>query len=338
MNRLPISIVVVMLLQGITAQTSEMNTFRVMSYNVENLFDLDDDSLTRDEEYLPGGIRGWNYTRYRKKLIHIGRVLVAGGWNPPAVVGLCEIESRKTLNDLTHNSAVKSLEYRFVHFESPDTRGVDVALLYQKEMFRPVNQKAISIVYPHAPGVHTRDLLYVAGKVPTGDTLHCFVCHFPSRLGGELESEPNRRFVASVLRQQVDSLLAIQRNSKIIIMGDFNDYPDNVSMNEVLGAVDPETAEGDLINLMFPLHKSGKGTHKHAGKWGALDQLIISRALLDPTSKFHTKADGATIFSLPFLLEEDSKFFGYQPFRTYAGMKYQGGYSDHLPVYVDFYY
>ena len=121
-------------------------------------------------------------------------------------------------------------------------------------------------------------------------------------------------------------------------MGDFNDYPDNVSMNEVLGAVDPETAEGDLINLMFPLHKSGKGTHKHAGKWGALDQLIISRALLDPTSKFHTKADGATIFSLPFLLEEDSKFFGYQPFRTYAGMKYQGGYSDHLPVYVDFYY
>lgn len=338
MKKLLFTIVVAMLIHSITARIPEPHTFRVMSYNVENLFDLDDDSLTRDEEYLPGGIRGWNYTRYRQKLINIGRVLVAGGWNSPAIVGLCEIESRKTLTDLTRYSAVRNLDYRFIHFESPDARGVDVALLYQKEMFRPVNQKAVSIVYPHAPGSHTRDILYVAGEVPTGDTLHCFVCHFPSRLGGELESERNRIFVASVLRKQVDSLLSIQKNSKIVIMGDFNDYPDNVSMNKTLGAVAPESQEGELVNLMFPLHSSGQGTHKHAGEWGALDQIIISRALLEPTSSFRTNANAATIFNLPFLLEEDTKFFGFQPFRTYTGMKYQGGFSDHLPVYIDFYY
>lgn len=314
------------------------NTFRVMSYNVENLFDLDDDSLTHDEEYLPGGLRGWNYARYRRKLIHIGRVLVAGGWNPPAVVGLCEIESRRAMIDLTQYSPIKNLGYKFIHYESPDARGVDVAMLYQPEFFRPLHHQPVRIHFPHAPASRTRDILYVAGKVPTGDTLHCFVCHFPSRLGGELESEQNRIFVASVVREKVDSIFSVNNNALIVIMGDFNDYPDNHSLLNVLKAKEYETVQSQLVNLMFPLHKAGKGTHKHAGEWGALDQLIVSRTLLNPGSAFYTLPGGAVILSPSFLLTEDKHYLGQQPFRTYLGMKYQEGYSDHLPVYIDFYY
>jgi endonuclease/exonuclease/phosphatase family metal-dependent hydrolase len=318
--------------------STDKQTFRVMCYNVENLFDLVDDSLTRDEEYLPGGIRGWNYTRYRQKLVNIARVIVATGWDPPAIVGLCEVESRKTMIDLTRYSPLKSLGYRFIHYESPDTRGIDVALLYQPLCFRPIYHSPIAVRFPHAPNLRTRDVLYVSGIVPTGDTLHCFVCHFPSRLGGELESEKNRKIAAAVVRTKIDSLFMNNSLAKIIIMGDFNDYPDNASMREVLGAVDPANQKGDLVNLMFPLHKAGKGTHKHAGKWGALDQLIVSRSLLNSSEPFYTQPEAMTIFGPSFLLEKDKKFLGEQPLRTYVGMNYQGGYSDHLPIFVDFYY
>lgn len=338
MKKLILAITGTLVMQFTFSQSASQSVFRIMSYNVENLFDLDDDSLTRDEEYLPGGLRGWNYTRYRQKLIHIGRVLVAGGWNPPSIVGLCEIESRKTLMDLTRFSVVKNLGYRFIHYESPDARGVDVAMLYQPEVFKPLNHKPVRIIFPHAPTSRTRDILYVSGTVPTHDTLHLFVCHFPSRLGGELESEQNRMFVASVLRNQVDSLLLTHQQPNIVIMGDFNDYPINRSMHEILGATHPEDSTSRLVNLMYSLHESGKGTHKHAGEWGALDQLVVSRNLLNKQNRFRTPASEATIYNLPFLLKEDLKYLGFQPFRTYNGMKYQGGYSDHLPIYIDFYY
>ncbi len=313
-------------------------TFRVMTYNVENLFDLHDDSLTRDEEYLPGGIRGWSYTRYRYKLASIARVIVSTGWDPPAIVGLCEVESHKTMIDLTRYSPLKNLNYRFIHYESPDARGIDVALLYQPLYFRPLHHMPINIQFPHAPDSRTRDVLYVSGIVPSGDTLHCFICHFPSRLGGELESEKNRTVVASVVRTKIDSLLTNNSSSKIIIMGDFNDNPDNASMNEILGAVDPDNKKGDLVNLSYPLYRAGMGTHKYAGKWGMLDQIIISRSLLNSTEAFYTRPETVTIVQPSFLLEKDKKYLGDKPFRTYIGMKYQGGYSDHLPVYVDFYY
>ncbi|MDD3194359.1 MAG: endonuclease [Paludibacter sp.] len=313
------------------------SVFRVMCYNVENLFDLDDDSLTRDEEYLPGQLRGWSYTRYRRKQVNIARAIVSCGWEPPALVGLCEVESQQALKDLTCYSPMKSLNYRFVHYESPDARGIDVALLYQPLFFRPLFHKPVAICFPHAPLTRTRDILYVMGKIPTGDTLHCFVCHFPSRLGGELNSEINRTFVASVLRREVDSLQRISTATNILIMGDFNDYPDNNSLCKVTGAVEVDK-EGDLVNLMFPLHRAGKGSHKYEGKWGMLDQLIVSRPLLNPASGLYTYPDKAGIMENSFLLEEDTKYFGFKPFRTYNGMKYHGGYSDHLPVFIDFYY
>jgi len=325
----------------VRSEEPEKQLFRVMSYNVENYFDCVDDSLTKDEEYLPGGMRGWNYIRYQQKQANIARVVVAvGGWTPPALVGLCEVESRRALVDLTRYATLKNLKYAFVHHESPDTRGVDVALLYQPDVFQVLDEKAVAINFPDAPQSTTRDLLYVKGQLPSGDTLYVFVCHFPSRLGGELESEQKRNHVASILRQKIDTIFYEDNDANIIIMGDFNDYPDNESMEKILQASFPVAPfqSSKLYNLMFPVHTEGKGTHKHEGDWGALDQIIVSGSLLENNTGFYTQSDAAHIFDADFLSEDDLKFLGKQPFRTYVGMKYNEGFSDHFPVYIDLWY
>ncbi|GAB1415566.1 endonuclease [Paludibacter sp.] len=312
-----------------------------MCYNVENYFDCVDDSLTRDEEFLPGGMRGWNYSRYVRKQHNIAKVIVsADSWESPEIVGLCEVESHKCLYDLVLGP-LHNLHYRFSHFESPDLRGVDVALLYKPESFKLISEEPVKIVFPSNSNSKTRDILYVTGNVKSSnDTLHIFVCHFPSRLGGELDSEEKRLHVAKVLRDKVDYIFDSYIDPKIIIMGDFNDYPDNKSMFQVLNAVSPDTeniVQDQLYNLMFPLHQKRMGTHKHYGDWGALDQIIVSGNLLNDNKKLFTRVSDVTIHKPDFLLEDDEKFLGKKPFRTYVGFKYHGGYSDHLPVYVDFY-
>lgn len=317
--------------------TRSESPLRVMFYNVENLFDCIDDSLTNDAEFLPGGMRGWNYARYKQKLENISKVIVnVGGWDPPAIVGLCEIESDKALRDLTRYSGLKNLKYKYVHFESPDQRGIDVALLYQPTVCKVLAKKAIPVRFKSQPKSRTRDILYVKLKVHTNDSLHVFVCHFPSRLGGELESEGRRKEAATILRQTTDSIFSTDGNAKILMMGDFNDYPTNESMLHVLGAKHPSVklSQGQTFyNLMFPLHLSGKGTHKHNGQWGALDQIIVSHALMNDKNFYCTEA---RIFEAPFLLMPDENGLGNKPYRTYNGMTYQGGFSDHLPLYVDF--
>lgn len=336
-------ILLLFLFSGITseAQSLQKSRFRAVCYNVENYFDCVDDSLTDDSEYLPGGMRGWNNEKYRTKQINIAKVIAAiGGWDAPALVGLCEIESRKGLLDLTTGNAMKNFGYKFVHHESPDARGVDVALLYKPEAFKPLHHEPVSINFPGEPNTKTRDILYVKGKANGNTDLHIFVCHFPSRLGGELESEDRRMFVASVLKSKTDSIFAAELQPNILIMGDFNDYPRNKSMLEILKALPPsgETSHRELYNLMFPLHQAGKGSHKHEAEWGALDQIIVSGNLLDHTQNFYTMTGDVQIFETPFLLVPDEKFLGKKPFRTYEGMKYIGGFADHLPVFVDFWY
>jgi len=313
--------------------------FRLAFYNVENLFDTEDDSLIRDEEFLPGGDRFWTYQRYQQKLQHISTVIAAiGGWNPPDIVGLCEVENRKVLEDLCNRSSLSALNYKIIHKESPDLRGIDVALLYQAKYFNPIGYKALKVIFPQNPGLTTRDILYVCGQVRHNDTIHVFINHWPSRTAGQMESEGNRIQAALTLRKEIDSLFNLYTRPKIVIMGDFNDYPDNVSITDVLKARSSfEKFENhELYNLSaFIVQSTHLGSHKFEGEWGILDQIIVSGAFLNAEVGLYTRKEDAHIFNADFLLEDDDAFAGKRNFRTYSGFKYQGGYSDHLPVFLD---
>lgn len=315
---------------------------RVVSWNIENLFDTHHDSLKNDHEFLPDAMRHWNYGRYKRKLADLARVITAiGEWNPPALVGLCEVENDSVLRDLTRRSPLKALGYRYVMTDSPDLRGIDVALLYQRDLFKLLSYRSIRIppFKQHRP---TRDLLHVSGLLLTGDTLDVMVCHLPSRSGGAKESEPFRLFAAGKLRAEADSILNARRHPQLIIMGDFNDYPTNKSVREVLGAKAPPTISKDispskLYHLLARKAKSKDfGSYKYQGEWGLLDHLIVSGNLLNQSGCFFTNEEKANVCLLPFLLKEDEKYGDKEPFRTYKGMKYQGGISDHLPIYTDF--
>lgn len=322
------------------SQSSEkINTFRVVSYNVENLFDCENDSLTKDDEFTFLGDRHWTYTKYKKKISDISKVIVAiGGWSAPSLVGLCEVENKKVLIDLVRYSPLKELNYSFVHQESTDARGIDVALLYQKKQFRLIHNEFLSIS-DSEKRFRTRDILYAQGIVPSGDTLHVFVNHWPSRLGGELESESKRLLVASVLREKINEIIEHSTSPFIIVMGDFNDSPENKSVSEVLAAEclgNKEVINTSLYNLFCGFHEKGEGSHKMAGEWTMLDQIIVSGTFLNDNVVLRTKPDNASVFMQDFLIEEDEKNLGFRPKRTYQGFKYVGGVSDHLPVYVDF--
>jgi predicted extracellular nuclease len=310
---------------------SAQNTFRVMFYNVENLFDILDEPGKQDEEFTPEGLRYWSNKRYYNKLNNLGKVITAvGEWSTPAVVGLCEVENDKTMKDLTEHSLLRKMRYRYVMTESADARGIDVALLYQRDQFKYLYHDCIRIAFPKNRQKKTRDVLHVTGEIITGDTLDIFVCHFPSRRGGQFESEPDRMHVASVVREKVDSVTSIRRNANILIMGDFNDEPADKSISQ-------ELVREDLYNLLLPVSKkSPVGSYKFGDQWNFLDQIIISKNLLDPHSPFHVSTPAGTIFQADFLLTDDKTHGGKRLRKTFHGRKYEGGYSDHLPVFVDF--
>ncbi|PLX16047.1 MAG: hypothetical protein C0597_08190 [Marinilabiliales bacterium] len=321
---------------SIYAQTQE--SYKVLFYNVENLFDTYDDSLTNDEEFLPEGERFWNNHKYYSKLNNVYKVIMAvGEWNPPAIIGLCEIENWKVLHDLVNNTPLVKYEYQIIHKESPDRRGIDVGFLYRQELFKPLDEEFLAINFPNNPESKTRDIIYVKGIANNTDTLHLFVNHWPSRWGGQLESEDKRIFVASVLKSKIDSIFDSNPSSNIIVTGDFNDYPDNKSINEVLNAKQNfyTLDKNALYNLSSDLAKTKDiGSHKYQGEWGILDQIIVSGNLLLSNNKISTSFNDAYIFSADFLLEPDEGNFGFKPKRTFIGYKYNGGFSDHLPTYL----
>ena len=301
-------------------------SFRVLFWNVENLFDCKDDPRKNDNEFLPESKRGWTSYRYWEKVRKLAKGIIASGKEyVPDLVGLCEVENDSCLFDLTRRSPLREAGYRFVMTDSPDQRGIDVALLYQRANFRLLQHQSIRIPHKLLKRGPTRDILHVVGKVVSGDTLDVFVCHLPSRSGGQAKSEPYRIFVADKLKQAVDSLLEVRTHPYIIMMGDFNDYPTNKSMKRLC-------KDGTLHNLMKG--KKG-GTYRYRGEWGIFDQFIVSGSLLKKKSNIRTSKEHAQILCHPFLLEEDDKYGGEKPFRTYNGMKYQGGFSDHLPIGLD---
>ena len=345
--------------------------FRIMFWNTENFYDTRKDSLTNDEEFLPTGTRFWTPKRYHMKLLHAFKVFTAiGGWEPPDIIGLCEIENRKVLTDLIYDTPLCKFEYGIVHKDSPDKRGIDVGMLYRKDTFRPLLSQWIRVRFPDQPYETTRDIMYVKGiargkstdkdslrKVRDSisvksiqgtadipeikyymDTLHVFINHWPSRSAGQARTDNKRLAAARILRACIDSLLEHEPGAKIIITGDFNDEPSDYSLTHGLGTCSTSHSADScrLMNLSAALQADGRrGTHKFDGNWAVLDQLIVSGQLLKSKTGLFCRQEDARIFSADFLLVEDENGLGRRPFRTYDGYRYTGGFSDHLPVYLD---
>ena len=312
------------------------NTIRIAFYNTENFFDVLDDPKKRDDEFTPNGDKHWDKYKFNEKQAKLAKVIIAlGGWECPEIIGFCELENKGVLQSLIWQNNLKDQGYKIAHYESPDRRGIDVGLLYRSEKINLIYSEPVSINFPWDASYKTRDILYAVFSMNTIDTFHLFINHWPSRWGGQLESEPSRKFVASVLKSKTDSLLGLDKQAPIIIMGDFNDTPVNQSVSSVLGA-QPQVTENpkDLVNLTAAF-EGKRGTHKYQGDWAVLDQVIVSQSMVGEDNKLGVKEKKAYIFNAPFLLEPDEKFQGESVNRTYIGMKYHGGYSDHLPIYID---
>ena len=283
-----------------------------MSYNVENLFYPETDSLHPDEEFTQEGTRRWSFTRYRRKLAQIAEVMAnAGGWEMPAIVGLQEIEEERCLADLC-TYQLRSHRYKYVLYEGLDVRGIDVGLIYDTTQVTLTASRPIPVPLPPDERP-TRDILYTRFLLGDSTVLHVFTCHLPSQVGGRKASEARRKVAHDILSQQTDSLLQLDSMACIVMMGDFN--------------ADPQDNLPPLTNLMLPMVQAGKGTEKYHGHWAFLDQFFVSPALLN-----HVKA---SVLEADFLLEPDEKYLGTQPKRTYRGFHYQKGYSDHLPVILE---
>ena len=327
------------LLSLLHSKASAQDNFRIMFYNVENLFDTKHDSLKNDQDYLPDGFMNWNDWKYWEKQRNIGRVITAvGEMQSPALVGLCEIENDSVIFDLTKRSPIRNQEYEFIATNSPDLRGIDVALLYQRHKFRLIEKNEYELVRSDKDARPTRNILHAVGQVISGDTLDVFVCHWPSRYGGQLESEGGRIDAAQLVRDKSDSLFSVRQNANIIIMGDFNDHPDNKSIFEVLKArsLNYHRSQNELYNMFFHRIKERDfGTLKYQGQWGVLDQFIVSGNLLMEGQRVKIDDNEAHVFNAEFLTEKDEKYGGMRPFRTNLGPRYIGGFSDHFPIYMD---
>jgi len=338
MKKICVLIWVLMLCAQLFAQ-QDSATHRIMFYNVENLFHPSDDSLTADEDFTPAGSHHWTYKKYYRKVSMIGKVILAAGMgDPPWIVGLAEIENEKVLKDLCYNSPLRKCGYRYVHYDSPDLRGVDVALLYRDSCVRVVRSRKVPVVFPFDTSARNRDILYAVVQFPSGDSLHVLVNHWTSRYEGFAATVPKRNHYAKVVRNLVDSLMRENPRAKILITGDFNDYPTDESLRDHLRAreYDTHTPRDTLYNLMLPLaNQSLRGSHKHKDFWGCLDQFIVSDAWLTDTCGVRQIGD-AQIFDADFLLVEDEKYGGKKTYRTFLGPRFIGGFTDHLPVYITF--
>ncbi len=303
--------------------------YRFAFYNVENLFDTLDHPVKLDEEFTPDSEKKWTTKRYYTKLKRIRRVINA--LDHPIAMGLCEVENEKVLKDLLNKGSFANHEYDFVHYESPDMRGIDVAFIYQKKHLKILDHRKIVINFPKEviEDYTTRDILHVKAMTPEKEILHFFVNHWPSRYGGVAESEPKRVFVASQLKKEIDKIIASNPDEGIVMLGDFNDEPTNKSITKVLEA--KNTKNSEIFCCHCELAQCGEGTYNYRGNWNMMDQFFISQNLMD-TGKIQYVNAG--------ILKENYLFFnhpkyGKTPTRTYGGPIYYAGYSDHLPIYID---
>lgn len=365
-------LVFLFLLSIVFSGYSQDKKFKVQTiafYNVENLFDTIN-GTNNDEEWLVDGRMHWTGEKYKKKLKHLARVLseLGTGENPqpPAIIGLAEVENRGVLEDLLKEPQLADKGYGIIHVDSPDKRGIDVALLYRKNVFKPTSfknipliiydqerakekiqaekdeaagiksdktdedEKGVYINVDYSGRIYTRDQLLVTGLLD-GEQMSFIVNHWPSRSGGEKKSSPNREAAAALNKKTIDSLYKINPNTKLISMGDLNDGPYNRSLKVVLGtkAHKDEVKQGELYNPMEEMSKKGIGTLAYRDAWDLFDQMILTEPLIkkDYTSYRFWKAN---VYNKTYLTQPSGAYKGY-PLRNTNG---EPGYSDHFPVYV----
>lgn len=314
----------------------QQTTYSVLFYNSENLFDWKNDPHTNDDEFTSEGDRHWTYNRFQTKIKNVSKALIgAAGWDSPAIIGICEVENKFVLDQLINNTSLKSINLGIIHKESPDPRGIDVALLYNKEIFDPLSYEYYPIINEDGSIRRTREILYTSGLIEK-DTIHFFINHWPSRYSGILETKPWRNKAAGILKQKTDSIFQMNPKTKIIVMGDFNDQPKDQSIQDYLKAQNTinDVSWSELYNLSYGWIGAETGTLKYQSQWFVYDQIIVSGALINAKSGLYTETDWASIFSPDFLLEEDETYGGLKPFRTYSGFGYNGGFGDHLPIKI----
>ena len=317
---------------GIQAQAS---SGRIIFYNTENFFDTIDDPKTADEEFTPAGYTHWNGERYQHKLDNISKLLNAMlEKRQPIAIGLSEVENKQVCEDLANQKALKKYHLGVIEQDSPDPRGIDVALLYDKDMFTVIATEFLKVKLPDTDK-GTRDIVYVGGKT-MGSELHLFVNHWPSRREGRTISNNRRAAAATVLANKVHAIMKADKDARIIIMGDLNDNPTDSSIAEVLGTIPPSEPLNPtlLYNLMAKPYHDGKYTLKYHSESDVFDQVIVSESMLDKKSAIRVVSQEGGIYKPTWILFEHPKY-GEMPNRTYSGPQYHGGFSDHLPVYID---
>ncbi|MEL6865855.1 MAG: endonuclease/exonuclease/phosphatase family protein [Bacteroidota bacterium] len=321
------------------AQQQDYKVGCIGFYNLENLFDTEDDPAIRDDDFTPNGDLRWTEDLYREKLDRLAEVVgqIGTDLTPDglSILGVAEIENRRVLEDFADHPGLRNRNYQVLHFDSPDKRGIDVALLYQPKYFQPTFSKNIPMTTVKEDGdtLFTRDILWVSGYYD-GDLIHVLVNHWPSRRGGERRSAPYRNLAALQNKRIVDSLQAADPTAKVIIMGDLNDDPTSPSVKDVLNAKYKKNRvpKKGLYNPMYAFYKKGLGTTAWRGAWSLFDQIILSSGLLNKDTKGYQYYK-ASVFNKKFLIQKTGSFKGY-PWRTFAGGQYLKGYSDHFPVYL----
>lgn len=333
-----------LLLLFAVAGFAQKTPYKVMFYNFENLFDTINDPDVLDEEFTPDGPKRWNTVKYERKLGNLERVLfdiAALDRDYPAVIGVSEIENRSVMEDLAAMPKLAPAHYRVVHYDSPDARGVDVGFFYRPDVFRLEGSAPIRFTMEDNPDFRTRDIVTMWGTIE-GEPFYFMVAHWPSRLGGKEASAPKRMRAAELMRRAADSVLRLDPSTRVVMMGDFNDDATDKSITEVLGARPDrrKLAAGDYYNPFIEVLKAGYGTLAYQDVWNLFDNIVVSANLATgddgglrivkagPKARFY-----GNIFSRPYMIQREGQYRGY-PLRTFVGNDFQGGFSDHFPVYI----
>ena len=319
-------------------RTSPGKMFTVAFYNVENLFDTKDDPDTEDDEFTPEGSKKWDSEKYLKKLKDLSLVFRSiNSRELPEIIGLCEVENKKVLEDLVTTGKLNKGNYGIVHEDSEDKRGIDVALLYRKEEFQYLTHRSIPVHFKYDTTSRLRNILYVKGKTGNKETFHLLVNHWKSRSEGQQVTEPKRIYAAVALRKVVDSIFNFEPEAKIIIMGDFNDEPTNMSLHSILQANNKQKNANprELYNLMYNNHNLNNiGSYSYKGNWNMLDQIIVSQKVINDKKNYHCDYLSGNIYQDEWMMYDNPKVGMLTPNKTYGGDMYFGGVSDHLPVFV----